>query len=188
VVVTADHGEEFNEHGEMFHRRARLFDELLHVPLIIWCPSRYSGGQVVDVPVSLVDVTPTILDIAGAPLPKDSDGRSLEPMLWGDTLPQRVTISEVDGSLEARHGTVRAVRSARYKLIESSLDGSRSLFDLANDPGETTDVGAGVPHEMQALEAHVAPLPSPVPTPLSSEQSKRDAAVLERLRALGYFQ
>jgi hypothetical protein len=73
-------------------------------------------------------------------------------------------------------------------LIESSLDGSRSLFDLEKDPGETTDVGAGVPHEVQALEAHVAPLPSPVPTPLPSEQSKRDAAVLERLRALGYFQ
>lgn len=188
VAVTSDHGEEFNEHGEMFHRRARLYDELLRVPLIVWCPARYAGGQVIDDPVSLVDVTPTILDIAGAPLPKDSDGRSLEPTLMGTPLSPRLTVSEVDGSLEARAGTVRAIRSAQHKLIESSLDGTRAVFDLASDPGETTNVAEREPQITTELAAQVAPLPSPAPAPAPDEESRRDAVVIERLRALGYFQ
>lgn len=188
VVLTADHGEEFNEHGEMFHRRARLFDELLRIPLVVWCPHRYAGGQVVDAPVALVDVTPTILDIAGAPLPKNSDGRSLEPALLGAPLEPAFTISEVDGSLEARTGTVRAVRSATHKLIESSLDGTRAVFDLTADPGESTDIAAQAPAIADALAAKVSPLPSPAPSPPPDEESRRDAAVVERLRALGYFE
>jgi arylsulfatase A-like enzyme len=193
VVVTSDHGEEFHEHGEMFHRRARLFDELLRVPLVVWCPARYAGGRVVDTPVSLVDVTPTILDIAGAPLPKDGDGRSLEPALLGGPLEGQLTFSEVDGSLEARPGGVRAVRSATHKLIESSLDGHSTMYDLVADPGETTDIAAREPavaHELAAKAARLptAPLESAPVSDEPREDAPSNAAVMERLRALGYVE
>lgn len=188
VVLTSDHGEEFNEHGEMFHRRARLYDELLRIPLIVWCPNRYPGGQVVDTPVSLVDITPTILDMAGAPLPRDGDGRSLEPALLGSTLEPRFTISEVDGSLEALPGAVRAVRSTTHKLIESTLDGTTRLFDLTQDPGETTDVRSQQPTVAAAMSAELAPLPSPGPSPPPDDEQRREAAVVEWLRQLGYFE
>ena len=72
------------------------------------------GGRVIDEPVSLVDVTPTILDMAGAPLPKDSDGRSLEPALLGTPLgiePERVAaVHGVPDGLLTHRGTHRRRR------------------------------------------------------------------------------
>jgi arylsulfatase A-like enzyme len=191
VIFTSDHGEEFMEHGNVFHNHAVLYEELIRVPLIVWCPSRYAGGRVIEQPVSLVDVTPTVLDIATAPIPKKMDGLSLAPALVGRDLPKgRMILSEVDASIEHEEGSVAAVRTAHHKLIRTSWDPAPLLFDLHEDPGERHDVRTKQPAVASRLGAvlQAAGLPrshskrarkeTPPPTP--------DAATRERLRALGY--
>ena len=99
VIVTSDHGEEFKEHGNLFHHTPKLYEELIRVPLLVWCPSRFVGGRVIDEQVSLVDLVPTILAIADAPPVRPTDGLSLlGPMLGRSKAPQRALYSEVDGS------------------------------------------------------------------------------------------
>jgi arylsulfatase A-like enzyme len=80
VIVTADHGQMFGEHDKWVHRNS-LYEEVLRVPLFIRYPGVLPAGKVVETPVSLVDILPTLLDITGEPLPPDLDGLSLWPLI-----------------------------------------------------------------------------------------------------------
>jgi arylsulfatase A-like enzyme len=186
VLFTSDHGEEFAEHGDLMHSRAKLYEELIRVPLIVWCPARFRGGRVVSGIVSHPDILPTALEIVGSAAPPNLDGASLLPALQAGAEPTRdVAISEVDGSIERKQGTVRALRTDQHKLIESSIDASEMLFDLPADPTEVRNLRQERPDLAQELRAagrrRAAPAvaAAPVVTP--------DAGVLERLRALGYI-
>ena len=188
VLLTSDHGEEFGEHGDVFHSKAKLYEELLHVPLIVWCPSQFRGGVSVTEIASHTDIVPTVLALAGGAAPADVDGRSLVAALQGDSAPIRdLAISEVDGSIERKAGSVHAVRTDQYKLIDSSIDGSAMLFDLPADPGERRDLHAekaDVAREMRAAAASQQHAPAVAAAPAITP----DAATRERLRALGYIQ
>lgn len=87
IIVTADHGDEFFEHGFKGHGRT-LYREVVQVPLIIRAPG-LPAGEVVAEPASLVDVTPTVLDIAGVGAPAGVDGESLVPAMIGNRLEPR---------------------------------------------------------------------------------------------------
>jgi len=134
LVIAADHGESLGDHGEQSHG-ILLYESTLHVPLIIRAP-RFPARRVSSL-VRLVDVMPTVLDLAGAPA-TSSDGSSLVSLLSG---------RRGDLALEAyseswyprRFGwsPLRALRSDRFKLI----DGPRpELYDLASDPFEAHDI------------------------------------------------
>lgn len=84
IIVTADHGDEFFEHGNKGHHKT-LYREVLQVPLVMRIPGM-AAGQVIDSPVSLVDVMPTVLELAGAPLPPGMDGVSLAPLIRGQPM------------------------------------------------------------------------------------------------------
>ena len=77
VVVTADHGEELHDHGELGHCRT-LYDELIRVPLLVLDTTRHERHDVRDI-VSLIDVAPTVLTLAGIPLPAAFEGHALSP-------------------------------------------------------------------------------------------------------------
>jgi arylsulfatase A-like enzyme len=187
VIFTSDHGEEFNEHGSLQHWKAKLYEELVRVPLIVWCPSRLRGGRVVSGIVSHPDILPTALALVGGTPPTGLDGSSLLASLQSGAAPTRsVVISEVDGSLEKTKGVVRAVRTDRYKLIESEIDGSSMLFDLSSDRAEKQNLLEQKPDLVKELRAArdrqlqaPAVAAAPVVTP--------DEGVRERLRALGYI-
>jgi arylsulfatase A-like enzyme len=143
IIVTSDHGEEFMEHGRFFHDRADLYDELIRVPLIVYCPRRFAGGRSVDQQVGLTDIAPTILALAGIPAPPTMQGTNLMPVMLGDAAPRETSVvSEVDASIEKREGVTVAVRTGRYKLIDSSEWNAPQLYDLHDDPGETRDLNA----------------------------------------------
>ncbi len=137
VVITADHGEEFWDHGSVGHGH-NLHDELVHVPLIIRVPGLSPAPRRVEGAVGLVDVTPTILEALGEPVPGDMSGRSLWRALLhaGEEAPS----SSVAGFME--HW--RSVASGRFKLI-ARPGGRVAVYDLANDPGEQRDVSAERP-------------------------------------------
>lgn len=141
LLLTADHGEEFGEHGQVRHGRS-LFDGLLHVPLILKLPGSHRRGWRVSTPVSHLDVAPTLLDFARAAPLEDADGISLRPLLEGKRLPARLIFAEQISPKE----TIYAVRNDRYKYIRQLIPESREyLFDFVHDPGETENLAeAGI--------------------------------------------
>jgi len=163
VVISADHGEELLEHGLIGHvstyKEGHLHDELTRIPLIFWYPSRLTGGRVVDEPVQCIDIMPTLLELAGTRTPAGAQGASLVPLLEGAPgWRRRPVFMETSGggygaNVEQYARRVRAVRTERWKLVHSSPEDERVLYDLAADPREERDVRAAHPAVADSLEA-----------------------------------
>lgn len=130
VILVADHGEEFWEHGGVEHGHT-LYDELLLVPFIVRWPGRLPGSTRIDGLVRLVDVAPTILDLLNLPIPDGLDGRSAVPLLSGAESAPRVALAE--NMLFAEERT--AIRTPDYKYIRWH-DGREEVYDLRADPRE----------------------------------------------------
>jgi arylsulfatase A-like enzyme len=189
VVVVADHGDELWEHEALSHGHT-LYEELIHVPLIIGAPGARFHGQVDDV-VSLVDVAPTILALVGVPIPPEFEGRSLVPWLEGGSRPQsgvspRNACSELlpHNEQTRRLGERRAVVAGRLKLIAGPGD-QRTFYDLAADPAEQHPLSAVDDSGLLvgALEQAVARAQRTATTPKREPLDEESRA---RLRALGY--
>jgi arylsulfatase A-like enzyme len=188
VVVTADHGEEFMEHGWLGHTTV-LHDTLLHVPLVIREGGHPRGGGVVEAPVSLVALAPTLLELLGVPAAaSDFDGASFAGLARGAEAGTGEIFAEVD---YRQHRELRAsqrmVLVHPHKLIEDRLSGRVSLFDLAADPAETRDRAGERPDRVAALRARLEALPAPASAapgvgPELSPPERR------RLRELGYLE
>lgn len=179
VVVTSDHGEGFGEHGRFQHGFAP-YEEVARVPLLIRAPERFAfpAGRRSGV-VSLLDLAPTLLDLAGAgPLPGQR-GRSLVRRLAGGELPERpVAAQTVHGS---------AWIDGRHKLVVLP-DRRVELYDLETDPGERRDLAAdGCEGLCRRLVAEYRTWQKGLDLPPhieGSELSDEDRAELE---ALGYL-
>ena len=129
VILHADHGEEFGDHGGQFHATT-LYEEILHVPLIVAAP-RVAPRVVPDL-VSLDDVVPTVIDLLGVATPATFLGRSLAPALTGGAAPGGPRFAEC-----TRFGRdKRAVLEWPWKLIADLTVGTVELYDLATDPRE----------------------------------------------------
>ncbi|MCS6911927.1 MAG: sulfatase-like hydrolase/transferase [Myxococcota bacterium] len=125
LVVTADHGEEFNDHGGYYHGSS-LYEEQVRVPLLVRAPGLVPRR--VDRAVGLVDVVPTLLSLLAEPPLPGVTGRDLGPLLVGADLPDAPVVSEVD--------TKRMVVRGWHKLIHDQLRDTWELYDLAQDPRE----------------------------------------------------
>ena len=138
VIISADHGEEHWDHGSFFHGQS-LYDELLHVPLLMRFPDRAYAGRVVREPVRALDIVPTIAEVLGLPAFPEFEGTSLMPLIAHDTSPPGELFAHA-ANLEFPHRF--ALRTPRYKLILTVDTGREELYDLTNDPGETHDLAA----------------------------------------------
>ncbi len=145
VVVTADHGEEFGEHGLMSHGDS-LYNQELRVPLLV-LGRGIPAGRVVRDNVSLVDVAPTILALAGVPGSPRFEGRSLVPLLTGSTPPVDV-LAELPAespNFDPRRHTAAIIRGS-HKLLTladtwAAKLGDAEMYNLAADPLESRPVG-----------------------------------------------
>jgi arylsulfatase A-like enzyme len=187
LVVLSDHGEEFWEHDSYGHGHT-LYDELLHVPLVVKLPRSERTGPI-DLPVSTASVMPTVLGLCGVPLPS---GYPAEPSL----LPHlRGMIPAVPALLSLglnRFEDRQAVRFERFKYIRWEMTGREELYDLRSDPGERLDLARLAPRELEegrrllagfAAESRRARRTLRLP---DREEADLDAHTLDRLRALGY--
>ncbi len=200
VVVTADHGEGFQEHGFLFHATG-LNDEVLHVPLLLWVPGVHPA--VVDAPVSLIDVAPTLLDLAGVePLPR-TQGRSLVPLLRGAEPAERLLLAQdcpPDGLIHSalvsgRFKYLRLMKAAPAgELKGASVVAAERLFDLQADPREQHDLAGDATHALELAQARAALDRTLVETAAAAGSAfARDARGLvldpdlaEQIRQLGY--
>lgn len=97
IIYTSDHGTEFWEHG-FLEKKVNLYNEILHVPLVLSCPGTLPAGRIVKGLVATVDIAPTILDILGISQPNEMQGKSLLPLIQGDpeAKPRREVFSHTE--------------------------------------------------------------------------------------------
>src|SRR5262249_6143631 len=192
VVITADHGEEFRDHGWLAHGSS-LFEEVVRIPLIVAGPGLPSH-RVITEPVSLVDIAPTVLDLVGLPPEPRFEGRSLREALAGDDPPDiflELLPTSTTGDLR-RHEA--GLVHGGLKLLEppypDQADRRAKAYDLREDPHETHPDPAAVEKEAAALEARLVQRRDELATRAGAvtQPAPLDDAARARMRALGYAQ
>jgi N-acetylglucosamine-6-sulfatase len=141
VIFTSDNGYFWGEHGLGDKRAA--YDESIRIPLLMRYPRLIKAGTTLDAFALNIDIAPTLLDLAGVPIPEGLHGRSLVPLFKGDTrTARRAFLTEYFAEpMYPRIPSWQAVRSARWKYIcYTGLEGMDELYDLQVDPYEMKNV------------------------------------------------
>ncbi len=188
-LITSDHGDEFGDHGGTGHG-VTLYNEVLNVPLILHCNDRLPGNMIIERPVQVIDIVPTILDICSIPFYADQyEGMSLlsdEPRdfyafaaLWK---------AKIEGKNDS---TLRCIITDEWKYIHSYDDEKHELYNLINDPEERLNIIGRFPKQAEKLSKmlmdyvrqniHIYDYPEPGPEADENEE------IEERIRALGYI-
>ncbi|MFT7167027.1 MAG: arylsulfatase A-like enzyme [Paracoccaceae bacterium] len=177
IIVTADHGEEFLDHGRFGHAKS-LFSELIHVPLVLKLPASSSAARsVIDEPVALIDLYPTVLAVVGLEATTELEGRALLPLP-----PTGRTLFSETGRTRA----ASAAMSGSLKLIQRP-DGRLQLFDLATDPGEKSNLAKLRPEDADRLLGELVEWREVAAAKaLIGETIQINAANEQRMKELGY--
>ncbi|TDJ70682.1 MAG: hypothetical protein E2O39_09705 [Planctomycetota bacterium] len=185
VVLTSDHGEQLFEHGDWSHGRS-LYDHQLHVPLIMRAPRARDAGRRVGTIVQHVDLMPTLLSLAGVPLPDGLQGRDLSALLAGGSLATDEEVS-FGTATETRPGLC-TVRTPTHRLVLDVESGEMQLFDLVSDPGEQRNLAADSPELAEKLRDRLALhlVESTAAGTLESETGAVPESLRRQLEALGY--
>jgi choline-sulfatase len=190
IAMMADHGEAFGEHGERTHG-ILLYDETIHVPLVIKLPG--NAGSAVkrpaknDARVGLVDVAPTVLDVAGIPIPKEIQGQSLRPAMQSEKTPEHPTDRPIYSETDYPHrafkwSSLRALRTERYLTIEAP---KRELYDQVADPKALNNLATSSPAVADTLLSGLEKFRQQTSAELA-DAARLDPEQAEKLRALGY--
>ena len=173
IILTSDHGEAFGERGRIGWHGDTLYDEQLRIPLVVRLPGGRLAGTTVGDQARGVDLAPTILSLLGLPVPEQFSGTAID-LAGRETDRRAPTLAVVDGS-----SNELAVRIPRWKWYQGRL------YDLASDPGETTDVAGTHSETERDLSGSLAELlqsrERAGPTPIEVDKDLH-----ERLKALGY--
>lgn len=187
LIVTADHGEALGERGLIDHNLGTLYQNQVHVPLMVRYPGQTSPARS-DALVSQIDIMPTVLDVAGIEAPPSLPGRSLRSNNFGE--PRTVFAEAQDGQWKVSNPIALGVRRAAFqgslKYILWS-NGPPELYDLASNPDEQINsYKAGEP-ESERLGKTLASWISTFPK-RKLPSKKPDEGSLQRLKSLGYVQ
>ncbi|MBN2369265.1 MAG: sulfatase-like hydrolase/transferase, partial [Vicinamibacteria bacterium] len=174
IVFLSDHGEGLGQHGEKYHG-VLLYRWAVHVPLMIKLPGSRRAGETVTAPVSLIDVAPTLAEVARAKMPGDLPGRSLlapgnrDRSLYCETYYPRVHLG---------WNEQRGIIGDRYHYVEGPTP---ELFDVVSDPAETENLSTRESDVARDMAVRLAAFTTTFTLPERVESE--DA---ERLAALGY--
>jgi arylsulfatase A-like enzyme len=208
VVLTSDHGTEFQEHGRFWHGQS-VYGELINVPLMVRWPTRLPPGRVIDDLVQSIDIMPTLLGLSGLEAPAGVQGQSLQPFLApvpaGQAAPRtwpgwnpRPAISERDPTTSDAPPTQTRVSAAiidgNWKLIHNTTRppdlAEFELFDYYKDPLNKQNVASEHPEVVARLSKAIAgwrQMATAARIKPDAEATKGlSAEELQRLRSLGY--
>ena len=136
VIYLSDHGDMQGSHGGMLGKSvAAFYEEIVRVPLIMRLPGAIPAGARVEAHANSVDIFPTIMDYLKQAIPKTVQGRSLRPIIEG-----RVTDEVGYGFCERPGGRMVRSRDLKYCFFYSRRGRREELYDLAEDPFETTNL------------------------------------------------
>jgi len=195
IAVMADHGEAFGEHGEQRHGMF-LYDETIHVPLVIKMPSSHEAGKRIDARMALADVAPTLLEITGTPVPAVMQGRTL--MTWINGV--KPGDLKAAGGEAAKNGdpvyaetnyphkafgwsTLRSWRAGKYLYVQAPHE---ELYDQGADPSASRNLAGASKAVTETLNSQLVQFQERTSRE-RKEQVKIDPAQAENLRALGYL-
>ena len=181
IIVTADHGELFGEHGARGHGK-HLYHEVTHVPLIV----KYPWGEVPprrdDERVQLADLLPMICARLELEPPDDIQGQA-PPDVSHPIVAESYVLPQVTDT-----GDWRTLHEDGFKLHWNSL-GHHMLYDMESDPSESVDLASSRPERLgtmiERLSGYLASLPPP---PESGPPGEIDAETREALKSLGYIE
>jgi arylsulfatase A-like enzyme/Tfp pilus assembly protein PilF len=183
IAVMADHGEAFGEHGEREHG-IFVYDETIHVPLLLKLPAQRNAGTRVEERAGLADVAPTVLNALGIPVPSSMQGSSLlTSIAHAPGAADRSIYSESEyGHIAYGWAILRSWRSGKYLYVQAP---KRELYDQMSDPGAlhnlASDAGAVADTLASQLEDFHQKTGSAV-----TAKAQIDPQAAENLRALGY--
>ncbi|MBW9205334.1 sulfatase [Mumia sp. zg.B17] len=181
LLVTADNGGPYRDANVPLRGgKGELYEGGIRVPLIASWPGTIRPGRQDTTPTSTIDILPTALDLAGGRPGREFDGRSIAPLLTGRGRLRRDTLFWVYPHFIGRTHPHAAVRHGRHKLVQYLRDGRTELYDLARDPGETTDISADevvTERILRAmLRAHMADVDLLPPAPSRRAYPRRELA------------
>ncbi|HYC01416.1 MAG TPA: sulfatase [Candidatus Limnocylindrales bacterium] len=197
ILLTADHGEEFFEHGNKGHHRT-VYEEVLRVPFVLRIPGGAHAGKEVDEQVSLVDVFPTLLDLAGLPPSPDVEGISVRALAEGNRSDRDAVYAEFFDKLGLNLQVARRTPAAKtiehFNRITHPRRSPIEYYDLKDDPEERDDRAADNPG---AVHAELSSLSQWLETQWRAQRNAEAAAggrasididdeTMERLKSLGY--
>ncbi|MGA9353080.1 MAG: sulfatase-like hydrolase/transferase [Terriglobales bacterium] len=192
IAVTADHGESLGAHGEDQHG-IFLYDETIHVPLLIKLPHGQSAGKRVDTIVESVDILPTLLKTAGIEVPSQVQGSSLlelmKPGAEGDAAAaawrDRGAFSEAEyGHLTFAWSDEKSLRSGKYLYVQAPR---RELYDQQTDPREVHNLAPATPAVSDTLGTRIKDFVQKTSNTGDTPKSLMDDAAAKKLAALGYM-
>jgi len=184
IVIAADHGESLGAHGEETHG-IFLYDETVHVPLLLKLPQDQMAGKAVHAHVGLVDVAPTILEVAGVPVPSQMQGQSLLRVARGASSADQPVYSRSDFPQRAfGWSALESWRAGKYLYIRAPKP---ELYDVFSDPGATQNLAltskatlGTIATQLLAFDQHFNNASgSTAPTTLTSSE-------MQKLASLGY--
>ncbi|HET9887757.1 MAG TPA: sulfatase-like hydrolase/transferase, partial [bacterium] len=194
IAVTADHGEEFYEHGGWGHGQS-LYEEQLRIPGIL-CGAGIPQGEMIASPAQLIDLAPTLLDLAGIAAPAEMRGRSWKTEIASGSAAFAAPASAMPHDVEILSEIVygdsywaRCLHEGSWKLIVSRWGEKHreQLFDLRNDALELNDRAPSDSAMLDSMRLRLDALVQGAQQGKSEEvRGEFDAATIERLRALGY--
>jgi arylsulfatase len=190
-IVTADHGEEFYDHGFFGHRN-HIYEESIHVPLIIYTTDSNQQGYRITNQVRHLDLAPTIIELAGGEPHPEMEGVSLVPIMQGEKITRSLpAISQSD----SRKNWHLSLREPPYKLIlyleaRKNRIINMELYNLQDDPHECinlVDVKTVIVQKMKhTLEKHISHLD--LASEIDHQKVHSDLPMKERFEALGYLE
>jgi arylsulfatase A-like enzyme len=190
VCFTSDHGEELWDHEAWGHGQS-MYEELLRVPLIMSGPGVARQQRIVE-PVSAIDLIPTFADLLHVDSPPTWRGKSLGPVLRGETRPTGPVFAQGTSNKAAPHPRQMVVLE-QYKLIRGQGDDENSLtlFDLKKDPGEEHNIAAEYPEKVRELHKLLQDwrdsFNSTFEVDSVPEDREFDRTVQEQIQNMGYF-
>ena len=192
IVVVADHGEEFMDRGTYWIGHSRtLYEELVHVPLLIKLPGSIGAGRV-EQTVGLIDLVPSLVAYLELDVPQEARDRLRGRVLPLGDVQKWQDLAPAPQFSETRFVGLwlQSVTLDRSKLIVDRIADSLALFDLAADPGERTDLAASRPDEVRALSEILERWDASVRSDEGGAVQSREAELSEQqredLRTLGY--
>lgn len=201
VVITADHGEEFFQHGQLKH--TQYYDEIIKVPLVIRFPGKLEAGTVVDQLTRSIDVAPTILDLCEIQARSEQfQGSSLLTLTQGinGKAEQRTLFGGEDRPLDSNTKIMRTpeyfyIRNgSERKMFKFNLEKPEELYNLSSDPNQLTnvideevDVYENMRLEVDKWTLDCVDLRSQLIPEEITKEIEIDERSLEELKSLGYI-
>jgi choline-sulfatase len=191
IAVAADHGEAFGEHGEKYHG-IFLYDETIHVPLLLKLPGEKFAGKRVESRVALADVAPSLLQAARIAIPSTMQGKSLFPLMDApkstgskeSKSPDRAIYSESDYAHRAfGWSELRSWRVQKYLYVQAP---KKELYDQVSDPDSLKNLATAAKAVTETLDGQLSDFRMKTSS-AAVEQAELDPAQQENLRALGYL-